>query len=354
MKKLKVVSIWIAVSLILQFTVLFYLDKFYFAEEKSVKYEVSNNDPKPTEEKLEIKVDDGAKFVQTSYDGKYVSYYLDSEKAISIKNMENNQVNKVELEKGTSDFKYKWVEDRNRIVIAEKQPDKTESVVKFYYYDVKNNEKLETRDFIKNKDVAIKIAKNDTKIEDIYFNTLNTIFYVKISIAGGTQTNIYRVDASSPIEKLSLKSTKIGEASIIKQEDKIVYEDLQGGKIYATNTKTPITINGVSRLTLISVDKSGVIYLGEVDGNKIKKLFYGNLKDKTDTWQSKEFKTSVSKEDIIILQDGKIYINNNLKGTITEILSEKETAYRGQFIQLFEGGVISNSDGIILKTTFSK
>ncbi len=110
----------------------------------------------------------------------------------------------------------------------------------------------------------------------------------------------------------------------------------------------------MKKLNLISVDKSGIIYLGELEGEKINKVFYGSLTERTDTWKSTELKSYVNKKDIFVAQDGKIYINDNLKGTITELMSDKNTKYSGQFIQLFDNGVISKIDNKIVITSFTQ
>lgn len=56
---------------------------------------------------------------------------------------------------------------------------------------------------------------------------------------------------------------------------------------------------------------------------------------------------------MFVMPSGKIYINDNLKGIVTEITSGKQYVYKGNFVQIYEGGIASINDGKLQKVTLN-
>lgn len=344
MKHLKKILIWILVSLSLQLVGLFYINNYYLSNNvsdiKAKKVENKKPEPKKT---IDISVPQNAKHVNLSYDGKYLSYY-DGD-ILDVVNTDNGEIQKVNFEDGVKISFYRWLNDRNRMLIAEKVPTKNNEItLKLSYYDVDRKEKVEIKD----------LASIDKKSEvvDIKASTLTNVKYIKVAHSGN-RSSIYWLNIMEDMKKIETKSYLIGNIEVIPHEDKLVYEDLTYNKIHVTNVKNPITINGANKLSLISVDSEDVIYLAEMDGDKVKKIHYGTLKDSTEKWSVSEINSeTVTLGDVYVSLDGKIFINDNLKGIVKELSSGKEVSYEGKFLHMYNGGIASIKGGKLIKTKF--
>lgn len=185
-------------------------------------------------------------------------------------------------------------------------------------------------------------------------SSVTNVFYIKIN-RGGT-SGIYVIDIMSQLQTI-FKNKAIGEMLITRLDDKLVYESILNSKepkIMVTDSSNTIDktieISGVSIPSLLGIDTNDNIYIGDVENNKINKIFYGQMSDDTSKWKSLSLPTPSAKEDINVTANGKIYVNDNLSGVITEVSSGIKTSYKGQFIQLYNGGIASKSDGKLVKT----
>ena len=125
-------------------------------------------------------------------------------------------------------------------------------------------------------------------------------------------------------KKIATTSKYVGNIGVIPHEDKMVYENL---------------------------DNNDQVYVGNVDSNnKIDKIYYGKLGG---DWQSLPLSTPVSKTDLFVTANGKVYINDKIKSTVTELQTRKETTYKGILLQLYNDGIASLSDGNLVKTPFN-
>jgi hypothetical protein len=79
-------------------------------------------------------------------------------------------------------------------------------------------------------------------------------------------------------------------------------------------------------------------------------VYYGTIEKSTSEWKSIELHESIDKDDIYISKKGQILLNDNLKGIVKNASSGKETAYRGKFLQIYDDGVASISEGKLQKT----
>lgn len=343
-------AVWIVISLVMQYSILLFLNNYYLKDEKNLKITAVNStavkqSPTPTPTpKPKVTIPAEAKNLQMSYDGKYVSYDLDSN--VQILNLETKETLNFEKEKNSTQLYYNWMDGTNRIVIAEKLNVNEKYIVKFYYYDVKDKEKLEVKDFINNKEVSIALTSKDAQISKISFNTMNTIIYPKITL--NNTSTIYRVDSSAPIEKISTQTSKIGNVEIVKQLDRIIYEDQANKKVFLAKEKVPYNIQGVSKYRLLAADNSGNVYLGEEQNEKITKIHYGQPKDTVDKWKSISLEQAVDAKDISVSAEGVIFVNDNLTGTVTDLISSKTAKYSGKLVGIYSKGILTVEDDVNL------
>ncbi|MBZ9688967.1 hypothetical protein G9F72_021855 [Clostridium estertheticum] len=330
MKWKKRIFIWILVSLSLQFSVLFYVDHYFLAPDSKVVTKKVVDDKPEKIKNIDITVPANAKNILASYDAKYLSYYENEKLKIvdckdgSVKDIAVNEASKISF--------YEWLPDRNRMLLVEKKSYDDSSNLILYYYDVSKGEK------VKIKDLAW--ANTKSEVEDIQLSTLTGVTYVKVS-SKGERSSIYRIDRMGSMTKADTIPNYVSNISLVRHEDKLIYEGLVYNKIYVTGSDEAITIKGVDKLTLIGTDDNDNVYLGEVKDKLISKIYYGKTSDKTSNWKVIDLQLPSEKNDLFVSSDGKVYQNDALKGVVKDVNSGTETSYEGKLLQLYTRGIVS-------------
>lgn len=344
MKIFKRIFIWSLISLAIQLGGLYYIENYILSTQTSVKIKKVEKNIANKVPDAKIIVPDGAEGISASFDAKYLAYYEDD--SLKVVNTRDGNVETVDFDEGVEISFYKWLPDRDRILIAEKHikdEDIDEKGFKLSYYDVAKSAKEEIKD--------ITWAGNSSEVSDIQVSTLTNIICVKVS-HNELNSKIYWINIMKEMRKIKTKSSNIGNMRVLPHEDRLIYEDLNSNNVYATNIGK-ISIEGIDNTCLIGVDNSDRVYVGQVVDNNIVKIFYGKLNEDTIKWNNIALQEPVNKEKIYVLEDGHIYVNDNLKGIIKEISNGKQTAYKGTFLQLYNKGVVSISEGKLVKTPFN-
>lgn len=339
MKVLKRITIWIAISLIVQFLGLLYLDKKIFVNSssfKAVKVETENK-----EKDIEIKLPDNKDF-EISFDGKFISYLEDGQ--INLINTKTGENTKIENEADSEVANYSWLADRNRMLFVEKQKQTSQkSLLTIYYYDANKGEK--------GKMEELDDVRSDSIVNGIKASTLHNVTYIKVN-ERGIKSSVYRIDINHTITQPNLMSSAVTNMEVIPHEDRLVYEDSINKQIYVTAPNKNLSFK--DRVTLLDIDSEDVVYVGVVNGDKISSIIYGTLDKATLSWQSIPLATSVEKQDIHINRKGEILINDNLNGIVKNLMNSKETSYKGRFLCMYDTGIASVSQGKLIKTKFEK
>ncbi|RXI46182.1 hypothetical protein DP130_11500 [Clostridium tetani] len=343
MKRFKKVFAWIILSLIVQSSMYFYIDKYYLTNNtklKVTKVEKKNKDEKPD---LEIKLPENAKNINMSFDGKYVAYY-DGD-VLKVSDTKIGGEREISFNEGTELSYYKWISDRNRMLIAEKHKNEDGGYgFKLAYYDVDKDDKEEIKDLTWGDESSV--------VEDIQESVLTNIIYVKVSRGGGN-SRLYWINIMKEMKRVPTRVQMIGDIALIYHEDKLLYESTTYNKIYVTNKDGSIDIEGVEKPKLLGVDIDDNVYIGKKENDKISKVYYGNLETPTNQWRSVPFEQPIEEKDVHITKEGKVVINDNLNGIIKDVATGKETKYKGKFLQIYEGGVSSISENKLIKTKFN-
>lgn len=335
------ILIWIMVSLAVQGAGLFYVNNYLLSSNTSIKTKkVVKSEPKVAD--AEINIPDNAKHINVSFDAKFLAYY-DGD-VLKVVNTKTGDEKKVEFRDGIQVSFYKWLPDRNRMLIAEKETSNQSSNFKLAYYDVDKD----TKEDIKELDWSDKKAE----VEDIQISVNTNVICVEVA-SSGKRSNVYWINIMKEMKKVDTKSYQVGKIALLSYEDKLIYEDLTHNRIYITGNDEPLTIDGVNNPSIVGVDENDNVYIGETENDKVTKIFYGSVKENANALQTIDLGSAVDKNNILITSQGKVYINDNLKGTVKEFGSGKEYKYAGTFIQMYNGGVISVSDGKLIKTLFN-
>lgn len=338
MKIFKKVVIWMIISLIVQFTGLFYINNYLLSSQTDIKAKkVIRSGIKKSN--VVINIPYYAKNISTSFDGRYVAYYDGN--TIEIIDTETGYKKHVKFKKGIKVSFYKWLPDRNRMLIVEKQISNYSSNFNLEYFEVDKN--------IKENIKKLNGFNIGTEIDDIKESPLTNVIYIKMQ-SKGNRTSIYRVNIMSDMQKIKTNSYMIGNIGILSLKDKLIYEDSIYHNIYITGEEGHINIEGVKNPVLIGVDDNDRVYIGDSQDNKVSSLYYGSADGDSRSYRNINLGTAVNKNDVYVVPSGKIYINDNLKGVVRDVMGGKEYIYHGKFIQMYNNGIISVSDGKLSKT----
>lgn len=338
MKLFKRILLWSAFSIIIQLSGLLYINNYFLSSNADFKISKVENNKKSD---AQVSIPEGAQHVNVSYNGRYIAYY--EKDVLKVINTKTGEEKTIEFNKGVKVSYYKWLSDRNRMLIAEKHATSSGNNFELAYYDVDKD----------SKDVIKELTWADKKAEvtDIQASPLTNIIYIKISLSGN-KNSIYWLNIMSDMAKIDTRANVIGNIRLLPHEDKLIYEDAVSGKIYITKESSALNIKGVLKPNLISVDNNDNIYVGDMVNEKINKIYYGTLDQDRNTFKEIDLGSEVSKNDIYVSLEGTIYANDNFKGIVKDISSGKEYIYPGTFVQIYEGGIVSLSERKVIKTEF--
>ena len=322
------------ISLIIQLSGLFYIDNFFLDSNLALKSQkivdlITN---------AKINVPNNALHINTSFDASYIAYYLN--KDLFIIDTKTGKSKNLSFSNNIKVSFYKWLPDRNRILIAEKDINN----LSISYYDIDKGQMDNITKF--------SMLSSKSEVVDIVASPLINVIYIKVE-NGPQRASVYWVNVMKSEKRISTKTNNIGNIEAIPHEDKMLYENLSDNMVYVTGTRNALDFSGIKNLSLLEVDNNDNVYIGAIDyNNNISKLYFGALKDNTSTWQVLNFGIPVNRNNLFITASGKVYINNNLKGTITDVETGKQIAYRGSFLQLYSDGIVSLNKGALVKTLF--
>lgn len=337
------ISIWMLISIAVQFSILFYLDQFYLRPEK--KFQTHKVVCKVTKnEKVTIMVPQDAQKVSVSFDGKYLSYF--EKNNINIINTEDGKLKVVSADSGNMISTYKWLPDRHRLFIAERPIGGTESDLVLNYYDYAKD--------IKNRIEKVTYRGSQSDIQDIEIAPVTNVIYMKV-YRNETKSDIYSSNAMNDINRLKTATNNIGSMKTLTHKDRLIYEDKMRNKVYVSGENTLIKINGADSLRILGVDNQDNVYLGNTSNSRIDKIFFGSVENNTaKQWTQINLADSYDINDIFVTSEGNIYLNYNTKGYVKNLKSDSITKYKGSLILMSDSGVFSNDNGKLEKNIYKE
>ncbi|WP_010235614.1 hypothetical protein [Clostridium arbusti] len=336
---LKHMTVWICISLAVQFGVLYYINKNYLKTEtyfQTKKIEVKAL----KKSEITINIPSDAEQIKASYDGNYISYYQGE--VLKVVNTLNGQEKSVVPAEGNKISLYQWLPDRHRIILAEKPTSSYKGNIELKYYD-------------SSKDVKDNIEKltwsdKQSEIQDIEVSPITNLMFVKVK-RNSERNDTYEVNAMNEVNKITTVSN-LGNIKILPHEDELIYEDADNHTIETTNKDHSIIFKDVPNPTILGCDNNDNIYIGSVTNGKIDKIYYGSPQDHTDQWQVLNVSEPCDANDIYVSEAGEVYVNSNLKGQIQSLKGNKITSYSGNLLQMTDKVVISNENGKLQKTIY--
>lgn len=360
MKKFKRILIWSLIALSIEFIMLFSLNNIYsksldtYNEVKSV----------PKQEKKtynEVKIPENAENIKISYEGKYVSYYEDT--VLKISNTKDESNSSIDASDNSVICYSKWLPDSNLLLICEKDK---KNRINFFSYDADKNAKRELIDF-DTKPLKIEIDNKNDTVDKITLSTANHIMYVKV-LHKDKSSDLYKINVMNQVEKINISNNVIGDISMLHNDTNLIYEDAEEEEIKNFNaTKVTTTVNKKakekdvvkdssiqfednSRKILLGTDDEDRVYIGTIENSKVSKVLFGELKTSTEEWKTLKLQEPIERKNIIINKDGNVYIKDDVKGTLKNIVSNNETKYDGNFIEIQDKYVFTLYNNKLIRT----
>jgi len=341
MKWKKRIYIWIILSLSLQCSILFYINHYFLNTDSKATTKRVNLDKHKQTKKSNINVPVDAKKILVSYDAKYLSYYVNGE--LKIVNCEDGSIKNIEGEEGTKISFYKWLPDRNRMLLVEKEILDESSNLVLYSYDLSKEEKVKVKD--------LSLTDSKAEVDDIQLSILTEFKYIKVS-SQGERSSIYKIGRMKDMTKINTTPKYVSNMLLTRREDNLVYEGAVYNKIYATQLKEFISVEGIDKLTLIGSDDDDNMYVGKLKSGLVSKVYYGKISEDTSKWKSFDLKEATLKNNLFVSSIGKVYQDDALEGVLKEINSGTETKYEGKLLQLYNEGVVCQVNNKISFVTF--
>lgn len=344
MKVFKKIIAWAILSIILQVGGLYVLDNFVFkhsSDFKSKKMEIEKDRTKG----INATIPSDAEKVNISFDGKYLTYNKDGK--LYIQDTKTGTDTEVTTENGGEILYHKWLGDRDRLIMAKKVEKDGESKIQLVAYTPKNSSETVVSD--------ICTYQKDMEVRKVSESTITGVYYIDI-YKGGLKNTVYRIDINDTLTKVSLKTNVLGNMQVIPHEDRLIYEDKVNGKFFVTSPNKQLTFNSNKNLTLLGIDRKDVIYMGELNGDKIASVIYGKISEDTSVWQKITLNSVVSSDDLYFSNESEILINDNLKGSVKNLTTGNEVEYEGKLIQIKEEFIatVDNNGKLVYKNLKEK
>ncbi len=338
-KGIKVFSIIIGAvifSIIIQSIILYIIQSHYVETKLTVNFNNVTEDANMTIdiEEEEIKVPEGSKIISVSNKGEYILYELNKE--AYMLNIKTRVKNKIGITINLDTF-FKWNDEEEKLIIARNSKDNKAGFEVLLYNPSTNN--LQEALDASNNHVFYTLYSLNEKITDIKINNMNTIIYLKID--DGENQWINRLDISGQTNRLNLNTNNIGNFEIINSTDEIIFKNNSTSSIEYKGTNGIGTIDMNGKLL---AEYNNVCYIGKIENNKISKLYYKDLSSGykfLDKFNEKVFDEPYNTDNLLITNSNNIYSINRENNMLTNINSNIQYKYRGEFITIVNDKAIS-------------
>lgn len=326
MNILKKAIICIICSLIIQCSILFYCDRILFKE--STDFTIENVEPIVENDTNKISIPTNAENIKSSFSGNYITYFQNDQ--LNIINTATGETKEILVDAKL--LSIEWVPKNNTLFFVENKDGRLK--VKTYYAN--NGNKQEVCDLCS--------YKENMDIQS--FISLSTEY---ISIATNKNTVVYRIDIEKSKKEIYNSKFAISNVSVSQNKDLFYYQSLHNKTFYKyTNGKSKqINIENSNQLTILKAIGNTLYMAYCSENSKISKITYGESEIPISDWKSTTLTDEIDKKDIYISSSNQIYINNNLKGIVTNVTTGDTIQYDGKFILMNDKIICTSKDNCI-------
>lgn len=348
MKKFKKIIIWSMLSIMLQVSVLLYLDKVFF--KFSSDFVVVSNEAKEDKivnTEIDYSIPENATDVKFSDDARYIAY-TSYEGGVKVVNTSNLSESDLKTEDNGEILYYEWILDEDILIIAEKvYVNSWNTNIKISTINIKND------NFQSEMGESLCTYKEGMTVDMIASSNGTGTYYVGI---GGYSSSIYRISINYSVSTVGYYLSSIGNMKAVEDYDILVYEDDVNKTFYYYNngTSNKMYFENSNNITLIGVDNKKNVYVGEIEDDKISKIIYGKYDTEPSTWSTINLEKPKDNKDIFITVDNEVLINDNLSGVITNLNTSKQIKYEGVLQEVTSQYIISYLDDKIIITSLEE
>lgn len=334
MKRFKKIILWSLFAIILQSSVLLYLDQVMFKNSSNFSIKEDEGNAEITD--YEAEIPENAENIQSSYNGQYISYLVD-DKFYLLDSKSKKAAEIITDSEDRTILNVKWLPDRNRIVIVEKiKNSKNKDVVNLINYDAKTGTEKQIKEICN--------YQNGMKVDDIATTTLAGVSYVGISNNNGNAT-IYRIDINEDMKKVSTNVTSVGGMEICPLKDNLIYEDNSKKKFYSySNSKIKkLNVDATKKYEILALDSNDKVYMGDITDDKVTKIIYGTLDTSISKWEVKKLDNPVEYTGIHVNGKNEVMVNNSEKKQVTNLTTGNSVSYTGTLVGITDGVICSKN-----------
>lgn len=359
----------LALLLIVESGALIYVDRSVLQEKTDVSVVEIKPESSSKPANLKIELDSSAQAVKASYDGGYLAYT--SSGNLNIVNLKNGNKMQIPMAQNMNLGFYKWVYDRDMLMIAETSNGYDYSnYAKMYTLDANDLTSSVIPSEVVNsantagivKSAKIPLASKKSTISDIDCSTSTVITYLKVSRVGYRDLlrKFNLPDQNMPYSSVTVQS--IGKIQCLKDEDALLYEDADNGRVCVAGYGA-INVNDQTKFKLLGFDSSDNVYLAGGSDGTTNTIYYGSLVSDDGSgnmivnlypdMKSVSLPQTTNVSDIYISKSGGIYVNDAANNTFTNVVTSQPITYKGNVLSVYGSGFITQDNGEVLQNTFS-
>ncbi|MGL4875537.1 MAG: hypothetical protein ACRC30_12915 [Clostridium sp.] len=332
MKKIKLIILWVLISLVIQCGILFFLNNFYFEDDTDVNMKQISISDNMNQKVIHIEIPADAKNVGVSFDGVYITYQTDG--VYKIADSSEGKTTNLGAD-GNQILCAKWLDGRDMLLNLQNN----DGEVVLYSYDAQTG--------VNRKLVNVAPYSQSYVNYDIKASTITGVTYVQIN------NTIFRIDINqTSAQPIYPVVNQLGSMDTMPTQDRLIYIANEGNILHITQPNARIPMNTKNPLTILGIDDNGIIYLGELSNGGISSIVTKNLNNPSEANNVISLKEPVNSNDINVRQDGKVYVNYSSENEVDEVTTQKVIKYSGQFLGFYQYGVSVLKDGKYYKEMF--
>ncbi|GKX67775.1 hypothetical protein [Inconstantimicrobium mannanitabidum] len=342
MKNLKRIIVWSLIAIIIQNAIFLYVENVYLSTDLKIKAEKVEDSKDVNVKDMEVSLKSGIENIQVSYNGRFASYMNNGK--LCVLDTKTNEEKSLTTSENSDIVFYKWLHNDTNMIAIKKVLENGVYHFEPVAFDAKKGQERELTDFDFNK-LKIPLYTSKDTIDDVVFSTATHSIYIKIKKSTG-RYNVYYANVMNQL-KLVKSNRIIGKIAVPTTSTNAVMEEYGGVRIL--NQEYGLKIPGVQTPKILGTDSNDNVYFGNYVDEKITKIYYGVISNKVIQWNELNLPTATAEKNILVDYSGKVYINDELKGQVTELTSNKTIQYKGKLLQTYSNGIISTDNNKLIK-----
>lgn len=337
----------IGLFLLLDIAVLIYLNNSYLKDSTAFSItKLTASSPKLAAAKTAVPA--GASALQVSHDGEYLAYL--SGGTVHIAELAGGRTIAVPSASRKRVSSFKWIYDRDRLLIAEISLAGAPYYGKLYYYDMASPGLVEIRDNYYNKDIKFSLSGGGDSITEIDMSAETNLTFLNVN-SGAKRNRLWESNimvSTNPL--LGTVTRNIGKFACLKRTDTLFYEDDANGEVYRYGSRLPLRAEGHTELKILGVDENDNLYLASVSGGTVRSIYYGS--PAAGNWRRLAVAAAAPVSEFYLAYPGTVLENLPAGSCLVNLATKARSNYSGVLAGVFDTGFLSETGGQVSAGTF--